>query len=122
MIVYIETTFARFLSCKTKTKTKSVAVSGVRVKVGVLFSELLLLQSEPENIITIFAVSSQSQSFGKLREKKFNKNERTSNGKTSIKEGVGKKLHNIGREEKSSQEKNRDSGWVHLVKILSFDC
>ena len=118
MIVYIETTFARFLSCKTK----SVTVSGVRVKVGVLFSELLL-QSEPENIITIFAVTSQSQSFGKLREKKFNKNERTSNGKTSIKGVVGKKLHIIaGREEKSSQEKNRDSGWVHLVKIVSFDC
>ena len=78
------TTFARFLSCKTK----SVTVSGVRVKVGVLFSELLLLQSEPENIITIFAITTQSQSFGKLREKKFNKNERTSNGKTSIK-GVG---------------------------------
>ena len=117
MIVYIETTFARILSCKTK----SVTVSGVRVKVGVLFSELLL-QSEPENIITIFAVTSQSQSFGKLREKKFNKNERTSNGKTSIKGVVGKKLHNIGREEKSSQEKNRDSGWVHLVKIVSFDC
>ena len=93
-------------------------MSGVRVKVGVLFSELLL-QSEPENII---AVTSQSQSFGKLREKKFNKNERTSNGKTSIKGVVGKKLHNIGREEKSSQEKNRDSGWVHLVKIVSFDC
>ena len=74
-------------------------MSGVRVKVGVLFSELLL-QSEPENIITIFAVTSQSQSFGKLREKKFNKNERTSNGKTSIK-GVGKKLRNIGREDRN---------------------
>ena len=83
-------TFARFLSCKTK----SVTVSGVRVKVGVLFSELLLLQSEPENIITNFDITTQSQSFGKLREKKFNKNERTSNGKTSIK-GVEKENFTI---------------------------
>ena len=70
--------------CKISKLQDQEERDSVRVKVGVLFSELLLLQSEPENIITIFAVTSQSQSFGKLREKKFNKNERTSNGKTSV--------------------------------------